>query len=70
MQAQCSKVAMSRNIINSVFSDSSECNDREDDWEYLTVAHENETEAAAAGSLIPSTHIQMDGSVTVHTEFS
>ena len=51
-----------------MFSDSSGSDDREEDpAEYQTVAHENEIEVAAASeALIPSTRVQMDGSVTVH----
>ena len=61
MQAQSNKVAMSRNIINFVFSDSNECDDRKDDWEYQTVEHEDKAEAVAAGDIMPSTRVQMDG---------
>lgn len=52
---------MSR-IINSVFSDSTS---EGDGREYQRVAYETEPPAAAE-ALIPSTRVQMDGSVTVH----
>ena len=61
---------MSRNTISSIFSDSScsECNDREDDQDrHQTTEHENEAdEEVSTEALIPSTRVQMDGSITVH----
>ena len=52
-------------IINSVFSDGTSCSES-DDREDQRVA-KNETEPpAAAEALIPSTRIQMNGSITVH----